>query len=52
MPLYLIKHQRTVIDKIYLYVKDPFASEYQLIINGGENVKTIKVKNSKACIDY
>ena len=33
--LNLIKHQQPDIDKIYLYVKDPFESEYQLLINGG-----------------
>ena len=26
----LIKHQRQDVDKIYLYVKDPFATKYQL----------------------
>ena len=31
--LNLIKHQRQDIDKIYLYVKDPFESKYQLLIN-------------------
>ena len=30
----LIKHQRTDIDTIYLYIKDPFESKYQLLING------------------
>ena len=30
----LIKHRRPNIDKIYLYVKDPFELTYQLIING------------------
>ena len=30
--LNLIKHQRPDIDKIYLYVKDPFESTYQLLI--------------------
>ena len=31
--LTLIKHQRSGIDKIYLYVEDPFESKYQLLIN-------------------
>ena len=31
--LNLTKHQRADIDKIYLYVKDPFESKYQLPIN-------------------
>ena len=30
--LNLIKNQRPGIDKIYLYVKDPFESKYQLLI--------------------
>ena len=30
----LIKNQRPVNEKIYLYVKDPFESEYQLLISG------------------
>ena len=30
--LNLIKHQQPDIDKIYLYVKDPFGSTYQLLI--------------------
>ena len=36
--LNLIKHQRPDIDKRYLYVKDPFESKYQLLINGREKV--------------
>ena len=36
--LNLIKYQRPDIDKIYLYVKDPFESKYQLLINGREKV--------------
>ena len=52
MPLNIRKHKRTDIDKIYLYVKDSFESEYQLIINGGENLETIKMKNSNTFIDY
>ena len=30
----LIYHQRPNIDKIHLYVKDPFKSTYQLLIKG------------------
>ena len=40
------------IDKTYLYVKDPFESKYQLLINGREKVGIKKFKNSKAFIDY
>ena len=36
--LNLIKHQRTNIDKIYLYVKNPYKSKYQLLINKREKV--------------
>ena len=36
--LNLIKHQRPDINKIYLYVKDPFESKHQLLINGREKV--------------
>ena len=38
MLLNLIKHQQTDIEiylDIYLYIKDPFESKYQLLINGG-----------------
>ena len=31
--LNLIKHQRPDIDKIYLYIKDPLKSKYQLLVN-------------------
>ena len=46
--LNLIKHQRPHIDKIYLYVKDPFESKYQLLINGGEKVGIKTIKKSKS----
>ena len=36
--LILIKHQWPDIDKIYLYVKDPFESKCQLLINGREKI--------------
>ena len=35
-----------------MYVKDPFKSKYQLLINGTEKVGIKKLKNSKAFIDY
>ena len=38
--LNLIKYQRPDIDKIYLYVKYPFESKYQLLINVREKVAT------------
>ena len=40
------------IGKIYLYVKDPFESKYQLLINGREKVGIENLKNPKAFIDY
>ena len=52
MSLYLIKHQRSDIDKIYSYVKDPFESKYQLLINGREKVGIENLKNPKAFIDF
>ena len=36
--LNLLKYERPDIDKIYLYVKDPFKSKYRLLINGREKV--------------
>ena len=50
--LNLIKHQRPDIDKIYLYVKDPFESKYQLVINGREKIGIKILKILKAFIDY
>ena len=52
MLLKLIKYQRPGIDKIYLYVKDPFKSKYQLLINGREKVEIKELKNPKAFMDY
>ena len=46
------KNQRPDIYKIYLYVKYPFESKYQLLINGREKVETKKLRNSKAFINY
>ena len=50
--LNLIKNQRSDIDNIHLYVKDPFKSKYQLLINGKGKVGIKKLKNPKALIDY
>ena len=50
--LNLIKNQPPDIDKICLYVKDPFESKYQLLINGREKVGIKKLKNPKVFIDY
>ena len=48
----LIKDQRPDIDKIYLYTKDLFESNYQLPINGREKVEIKKRKYPKAFTDY
>ena len=48
----LIKHQQPDIDKIYLYIKDPCESNYQLLINEREEVGIKTLKNPKAFIDY
>ena len=50
--LNLIKHRQPDINKIYLYVKDPFESKYQLLINGREKVGIKTLKNPKAFINY
>ena len=50
--LNLIKNQRPHIEKIYLYVKDPFESKYQLLINGRERVGIKTLKNPKIFTNY
>ena len=40
------------IDKIYLYPKDPYESNYQYLINKREGVGTNHFNNPKAFIDY
>ena len=50
--LEFIKHQQPDIDKIYLYVNDPFESKYQLLINGREKAGIENLKNPKTFIDY
>ena len=46
------KNKRPDIDKIHLYVKDPFKSKYQLLIKGREKIGIKYLKNPKAFIDY
>ena len=46
--LNLIKNQQPDIEKIYLFVKDPLESKYQLFINGTKRVGIKKLKNPKA----
>ena len=50
--LNLIKYERSDIDKIYLYLKDPFESKYQLLIKGTEKVGIENLKIPKAFVDY
>ena len=50
--LNLIKLQQRNIDEIDLYVKDPFESKSQLLINGREKVGIKTLKNPKAFTDY
>ena len=50
--LNLIKHQQPDLDKICLYVKNPFESKYQLLLNGREKVGPENLKNLKEFIDY
>ena len=52
MLLKLIKNQQPDIDRIYLYIKDPFESKYQLLIYGKERVGIEILKNPKTLIDY
>ena len=37
---------------MYLYVKNPFKSKYQLLINGRKNVGIETLKSPRAFIDY
>ena len=50
--LNLIKNQCPYIDRIYLYIKDPFESECQLLINGRVKVGIKTLKNPKEFVDY
>ena len=46
-----MKHQRLGIEELYLYVKNPFKSKYQLLINRKRKAGIKKLKNSKEFID-
>ena len=52
MLLNLIKNQQPILIIFYLYVKDPFESKYQLLINEREKVGIENLKNPKEFIDY
>ena len=45
--LKVIKNQWLGTDKINLYVKDPFESKYQLLVNRREKVEIKQLKNPK-----
>ena len=49
--LHLIENQPDI-DKIYLYVKDPYEPKYQYLINKRESVGINHFKDPKAFIDY
>ena len=45
-------NQRPDIVKIYLFLKDPFESKYQLLIYGREKEEIKKLERLKTCTDY
>ena len=50
--LNLIKHQHPDINEIYLYIRDPLESKYQLLIIRRKKVEIKNLRNPKAFIDY
>ena len=50
--LKVIKNQWLGTDKINLYVKDPFESKYQLLVNRTEKVEIKKLKNPKILLIF
>ena len=50
--LNLIKHQRSDVDKIHLYVKELLETKYQLVFNRGEKLEVNSPKKGKEFIDY
>ena len=52
MLLNLTEHQGSDVDKIYLNIKDPFESTYQLLINEREKVGIKQTKYAKSLIDF
>ena len=47
----LINHEPDI-DKIYLYVKDPYEAKNQLLINKTESTDLKYLNDSKAFIEY
>ena len=52
MLIKLIKHQQPDVDKTYSYIKDPFKSKYQLLINGNKKVGIEHLKSAKEITEY
>ena len=52
MSLNLIKDQRLDIGEIYLYVKEPSESMFQLLMNERENIIIEAIKNPREFIQY
>ena len=50
--LNLRKHERPGVEKIFLYVKDPLESKYQLLVKGKETIEAKKLENPKVFIIY
>ena len=50
--LFHLIYQQPDIDKIYLYVKDPYEAKYQFLIKKCEDVGTKHFNDSKAFIEY
>ena len=50
--LFNLISQQPVIDKIYLYAKDPYEAKYQSLINKRESTALKHSNDSKAFIEY
>ena len=51
MSFNLISHQPEI-DKVYLYPRDPYEANYQLLVNKPENKNLKHFSDSKAYIEY
>ena len=47
-----IRKNKCIIDKVYLYAKDPYESKYQYFINKREKVVLDQFKDPKAFMEY
>ena len=50
--LFSLINQQPDIDKIYLYIKDPYEAKYQFLINKRESMGLKYFNDSKAFIEY